>query len=830
MTNRKEKIQEYIRSKTEEIIKSEKIDDNGVIAEDISYELKFDRANVSRELNALWKNGFLIKIAGRPVFYLDTSVISQHYPDVYVPTFIPKESHLSDYLNASNTYTSPYDNELDLEKMIGADGSLSSVIAKAKAAIYYPPYGLHTLITGNSGTEKSTLADSMVEYAIKNGIKNKRCPYYDIDCRRANANIQQFEERLFGYQDENNRENSRKGIMEMCTNGFLLLQNIDYLPQSTTDLISSLLNKGYFTRINSNTQIPVRFMLILISSLPLDDPKLLPYTHYITTLIDLPDMDERGVYEKLVMIMDCFAREARTMRKPLNVAKDVISCYAFKIYKENITKLENEIRDACSHAYVNTLVSKSQTVEVSLADLPLEVMNYAKEGQINKEAQRSAPVLLSILDGDYVTFDSSGQSDGFDFFYYFPKKSASYLREHYFNEPNYETVSYEKLEKRIDGKIAFIRNSSLSQQEDMRKSIDPDIMLLAGNVLFKDAENIILKDHQEFLYGLYLHLGGLLKKKNVRQETKQTYEIQSDQTLPKQYRTAQEILKQLERKHHIEVPNQEYDYVAVYLDKALKAVQNSSVSILVIAHGDSIASQMVEYAQSFNRNHVRMGAIDFHKDMSLEQCLDLACKKTVSLNQGSGVLVIADQEPLTTVDEYIYSKTRIPCRCIVPLTLNRLCSALEINGLSLKNLDYMMDFSSKSFFYDTEEENDAFLHQIEESLYSSCDFIDISKAIQVLQHCLKNTLTKLNTTYSRDIATAYYNSCVPMLERVIKNEAVLDKKSSRFISANKRLMQAVSEGLELASNTFHIHIPQAELASVAQSLTPFLTDEEKPEL
>ena len=251
MINRREKIREYIRNKTIQLIKDEKINDNGIEAEDISYDLKIDRANVSRELNSLWKNGELIKIAGRPVFYLDSKVISNTFPESYIPTFIPKEEHLSDYINSANTYQSPYDNHLDLSNMIGSDGSLVEVIRKAKAAIAYPPYGLHTLITGNSGTEKSTLADSMVEYAIKSGFKNKRCPYFDIDCRRANANITQFEEKLFGIQDEYNKENSHKGILEMCTKGFLLLQNIDYLPQPTVDLISSLLNKGYFTRMNS---------------------------------------------------------------------------------------------------------------------------------------------------------------------------------------------------------------------------------------------------------------------------------------------------------------------------------------------------------------------------------------------------------------------------------------------------------------------------------------------------------------------------------------------------------------------------------------------------
>ena len=109
MINRREKIREYIRNKTIQLIKDEKINDNGIEAEDISYDLKIDRANVSRELNSLWKNGELIKIAGRPVFYLDSKVISNTFPESYIPTFIPKEEHLSDYINSANTYQSPYD-------------------------------------------------------------------------------------------------------------------------------------------------------------------------------------------------------------------------------------------------------------------------------------------------------------------------------------------------------------------------------------------------------------------------------------------------------------------------------------------------------------------------------------------------------------------------------------------------------------------------------------------------------------------------------------------------------------------------------------------------
>ena len=84
MSTQQEKILSYIRKQTEQLLKDDKIENNGVEASDITYTLGIDRANVSRYLNALWKNGSLIKVSGRPVFYLDYQTISNAYPDVFV--------------------------------------------------------------------------------------------------------------------------------------------------------------------------------------------------------------------------------------------------------------------------------------------------------------------------------------------------------------------------------------------------------------------------------------------------------------------------------------------------------------------------------------------------------------------------------------------------------------------------------------------------------------------------------------------------------------------------------------------------------------------------
>ena len=60
----------------------------------ISLDLNLDRANVSRMLNDLWRENILIKIQGRPTFYLHRKTLLKRYPNSYIPALIPKMKSL----------------------------------------------------------------------------------------------------------------------------------------------------------------------------------------------------------------------------------------------------------------------------------------------------------------------------------------------------------------------------------------------------------------------------------------------------------------------------------------------------------------------------------------------------------------------------------------------------------------------------------------------------------------------------------------------------------------------------------------------------------------
>lgn len=64
--------------------------------------------------------------------------------------------------------------------LIGKTHSLKDIVEKCKAAILYPPYGLHTILYGETGVGKSMIAKYMYNYSIEKGIRTDKFPFIII--------------------------------------------------------------------------------------------------------------------------------------------------------------------------------------------------------------------------------------------------------------------------------------------------------------------------------------------------------------------------------------------------------------------------------------------------------------------------------------------------------------------------------------------------------------------------------------------------------------------------------------------------------------------------
>ena len=163
----------------------------GVSAQQLSDFMGMDRANVSKELNQLFQENAVIKITGRPVYYFDRERMEALLAHSLECFAVPS---LQEYLqNRGEGYT-----ENDFDKLIGSDKSLKTMINKAKAAMIYPPFGLHTLLVGPTGAGKTMFAEIMYQYAKDHGVLQKTAPFVIFNCAEYADNPQLLLGQLFG--------------------------------------------------------------------------------------------------------------------------------------------------------------------------------------------------------------------------------------------------------------------------------------------------------------------------------------------------------------------------------------------------------------------------------------------------------------------------------------------------------------------------------------------------------------------------------------------------------------------------------------------------------
>lgn len=817
-------VQNYVRNKTDEILKSGFIDNNGIEASSISYDLKIDRANTSRILNSLWNEGNLIKIAGRPVLFLDYHLIVQRYQKKYIPTYIPLNDKLSSYLDV--TIESPYlkeRNNISIQNIIGANGSLKSEIDKAKAAVSYPPFGLHTIISGSPGTGKKNLVLSMLNYAINTGNKNKKYSHYEIDCRTYYDNSSGLETILFG--DCLPNEKNRNGLIQKASGGFIILEHIEFLPQSFIELLGTIISSNIYISRKNGEPVPIECMFIITTTLPLNDSRINDsLVRYFPITIHLNDIDYRGTYEKMELILDVFSKEAARIGIPIKLSKDVLLCLTAKKYKHNITELTNEVKSVCSKAYMDSIETYSKQISIGLFHLP---SNYLEMSQQETNGSLSnAEMLLKIMPGEHILFDSTGFSESFSLFREFPSKSATHLLSQFVDEFNIDVDSLTSIENYVNENINCLKNCGDIQLKTLRNNIDPFVLNTVINTVTQIPRYQKLRMHEELLYGILLHITNAIKRMSGKTIKVDETSYLTDKMYPQEYELAEKIFKNLQNKYNFTASKKEVDFLASYLAITNQYVNKQSVGILVIAHGQSTATDMVNYIKATCSGQYYIDAIDFNNKMQLNDCIELACLRASSLNQGSGVLIVCDMEPLTTIGETVIRNCGISCKTIHPLSLNTLIQLVKKSTSPIQDIDSLtLQNNNSSNYLFIDDDHDAFIHNLAEKVISkTCIFIDCNKAVNVLSNCLKNIISSLNIQETNDITVKFICHSVAMLERVIKNESWQNSKVKPFIKKHPHLMHIIEQSFEFANNTYGIKIPQTELVYIGEIFEPYLTN------
>jgi len=299
----------------------------GFSAEEVADFAGVDRTNASRDLNVLAVEGKVVRIPGRPVLFvvktpsteplednhatanrqeystLSTRVRSAAAPshDAVLPLQITREPGKPPSVAASVQVGAVV---TSFETLIGGHAGLKVAVQQAKAAILYPPRGLHTLLCGPSGVGKTTFARLMHSFALEMRSLPLDAPFVSFNCADYAGNPQLLMAHLFGVVRGayTGADRDREGLVEQAYRGILFLDEVHRLPPEGQEMLFHLMDRERFRRLGDSQERQSSLLLVAATT---EDPRtaLLPtFQRRIPMTIHLPGLHERTVMERYELL------------------------------------------------------------------------------------------------------------------------------------------------------------------------------------------------------------------------------------------------------------------------------------------------------------------------------------------------------------------------------------------------------------------------------------------------------------------------------------------------------------------------------------------------
>ncbi|WP_297639772.1 sigma 54-interacting transcriptional regulator [uncultured Clostridium sp.] len=687
-----EKIYSYIEGKSKEYTKSSDLREKGIDALEISEELKILRNNVSKELNVLCRMGKLIKVKTRPVKYFDKEKL-----ETLLEIKIKNDMSIEE-LEKSIKYMISDAEKCPFDYLIGFKTSLKNQIEQAKAAIMYPSNGLHTLLLGTTGAGKSLFGNIMYEYGKYINKFNEDALFMRFNCADNNNNPQLLLAQLFGYiKGTFMEENSEgKGIIEEADGGVLFLDEIHKLPAEAQERIFYFIDTGRFNRLGENEYKRRANVLIIGATIEERDSMLLKkIVKRIPIMISIPNFEERTIKDRIDIMKELLQCEAVKINKPIKITRKIIKALMGSIEFGNIGQLKLNIQLLCAKAFLNSINGKKD-ININLDILPnnikVELIHVENKKIENEE-------IIELVAKEIIIYPH--------------EKEFKVIEDNY--EPPFN------LYKIIEDKFIVLKNEGMSE-EDISKFINTDINVhikcfyeslkskkfskeqlsrIVNEKIIDFAEEIriylskeLKKEYgQKFLYALSLHLSSLFTRLNQHNEIDENYFEIAEKVLisPREYEISKYISDMVEKRFNVRVPENESAYIMSLITLIEEKNNNDKVGIVVVAHGSSTASSMVNVAVKLfgNKNIL---AIDMPLDINPKETLKIVCKKIKEIDTGKGVLLLIDMGVLNEFTNIIYNKTGIRIKSVDMTSTPTVLEAARKTSLDDLSLDEVYNY------------------------------------------------------------------------------------------------------------------------------------------
>lgn len=812
------KRSDKVYKKLKELTESLNLNDfNGPLGYDALYIgklLNISRSNTSRELNKLLKSGKAIKIKGKPVLYLDKLYFKENFSYRFTKSvFEDREDFVNTLTNAGIMKKEAFQinshnqnklinakkignkySESILDNIIGAKSSLKEQVSKAKAAILYPPNGLHTLIIGPTGVGKSTFAEMMYKFGVEAKVFKSNSPFVIFNCADYAQNPQLLMSQLFGHIKGafTGADREKRGLIEEADGGILFLDEIHRMPPEGQEMLFTLIDNGKYRRLGETEN--VRSVKVLIIAATTENPHsalLHTFLRRIPMVIQLPSLDKRTLIERFLFTYQFFYEEYERLNVPIKLENDALKAIMLYDCPGNIGQLKSDIKLICARAFLDYIIEEKEMVEVCLSTLPQNV----KEGLLKIHNLREEIVFREISNNGDIVFNKNTMDVKDKLNINFLKSSYSADDDLYdfimdnWEKFNRQGMPSEHIRENIENQIQlYYKNYLYPIEQDtdgvnrsvLFKFVDPYILTAveyAFNAVRESFDGVIT---QKAIYLLSFHIKTMIERLKVGIAISHPDRESIAKSYKSAYHAANLIKERLEEKLNIEIPEDETAFIAMFLQALQYGKNSSKIGILVMAHGNSTASSIAEVTNRLlGTDHVR--ALDMPLEEKPEVTLDKAINIIKEIDQGKGVLILVDMGLLRTFSDIITEKTGIKTRTIemvsTPLVLEATRKALtpdmDIDNLvdeivSLHPLlsgdSTMGDMNSGTTNISLYEKN------LKDLLSQTLNFLNPDKVYPVLKGILNDILNEKDKKVEDEIWIKFLFHCACLIERAIRKD------------------------------------------------------------
>lgn len=323
-------------------------------------------------------------------------------------------------------------------------GTIQSIYKKAKKIVGSLGGPRHSIITGESGTGKTMLANLIYNYAKEIGVISKNAPFIEINCAQfTNPDIAAME--IFGsVEGAYTGSKKKKGLFEQANGGILFLDEAHTI-ENYQSLLLKAIESGKIRRIGDTKEIDINVIVIAASTKNLHEvflPEL--YQRLGQYEMYLPSLRERSLEEKEQLFLHFVKKyenavwETRKIQYHVLFTPEAKHAILNAVYPRNIRQMRDVINysiDASSPLIEDIGEKKEITTVVSLEHIPF-TLSEQEDGPIPSAATEPNKITPEV---ETFIRERHTMGDG-------PRKISKQLADIGFDLPYYKIAYYLKKE------------------------------------------------------------------------------------------------------------------------------------------------------------------------------------------------------------------------------------------------------------------------------------------------------------------------------------------------------------------------------------------------